>query len=55
MKVTQTLLILETKQKNKQEIQEKLNEKHKNTKDSTFIISPTIIMKLHNTFNVCRL
>ena len=28
MKVTQTLLLLETKQKNKQEIQEKLNEKH---------------------------
>ena len=28
---------------------------NKNTKDSTFIIRQTLLMKLHNTFDVCRL
>ena len=33
-----------------------LNKKtYKNIKNSTFIISQTLIMKLHNTFDVCRL
>ena len=38
------------------EMQEKLNKKtYKNTKDFTFAISQTLIIKLYNTFNVCRL
>ena len=36
-------------------MQEKLNKKHKNRKDSKFIISQTLILELHNIFNVCRL
>ena len=38
------------------EMQEKLNKKtYENTKDPTFIISQTLIIKLYDTFNVCRL
>ena len=34
----------------------KVNKKsYKHTKDSTVIIRQTLIMKLHNAFNVCRL
>ena len=36
-------------------MQEKLNKKHKNRKDSKFIISQTLILELHNIFIVCRL
>ena len=33
-----------------------LNKKtHKSTKDLKFIITQTLIMKLYNTFNFCRL
>ena len=33
----------------------KLNKKHKNTKDATFIIKQTLTMKLQNIFDSFRL